>query len=261
MSRRETRLALAKKLREAVNATARVKTAFGDAYFKELEAAITEAGEGEEFYDTKHFFFFTFFDSSSVVNDLEQTFNFIEKTFNRNLSVEIKKLAGSHSGVISTVFQFMALYPFVKSGLLKAYEPPADAGSGSKAEALADLAGQSVLVEVQSKMQADLPSSFDENDEAVDKLHGKLMQKCTAGQLAHSRKPAILFQDTDFGFWDHHVDKVIDRVKTDPNCKSASAIVFGWTYTGKNWRIWINPNASHPLSPEAENELKKLFDQ
>jgi hypothetical protein len=258
LSKRDIRLALASELGEAISATSRVKTAFPSSYFDSLHHAIEEASEGE-LYLPDHVFFFTFWDRPSIVGELEETIAFLENTTGKTLNDKIKMLAGTHSDVISIVFELIVLHRFAKSGHFRSYEPPISNSSNSKAEALVDLAGHTVLIEVQSKMQGEIPDSLDDDAKAAEKLHGKLMTKCSAGQLANSKTPAILFQDTDFGLWDRHVDAVVEAVEKDPNCASASAIVFGETYTGNAFRVWINPNARHPLSDDAADQLARLL--
>jgi hypothetical protein len=116
-----------------------------------------------------------------------------------------------------------------------------------------------VLAEVQSKKQGELPSNPDDDHDVVEKLHGKLMAKCTGGQLANASMPGVLFRDTDFGVFDRHIDAVIKKAENDPNCRSASAIVFADTYTAKKFLVWINPNGTRPLSLDAAARLKGIF--
>jgi hypothetical protein len=258
LSKRDIRRALAAEFRDAISATTRLKTAFPSSYFDALHERIDAAGEGE-LHLPDHVFFFTFWDRQSIVGDLEETIVFLEGTIDKTLNDKIKMLAGAHSDVISIVFELIVLHRFAKSGHFKSYEPPISSGSNSKAEALVDLAGETVLIEVQSKMQGEIPGSQEDDAKAAEKLHAKLMAKCTAGQLANSKTPAILFQDTDFGLWDRHVDAVVQAAANDPNCASASAIVFGETYTGKTFRVWINSNAHHPLPADAADQLATLF--
>ena len=258
MSRLAVRMRVLEDLQTEIASSSRVRVAFNTNYFDSLRAALQVAGENKDLRLPDHTFFCTFFQERAIVGTLDFSFTEIERISGRNLTNEIKKLAGSFADVISTVFQFATLEKFAKVGLLRSYEPPPAAGSGSRVEALVDIAGQLALVEAQGKLQDELPTHPDDDEKLIAKLGAKLMGKC-GGQLAHADKPTILCQDTDFGVWDRHVDRVLQDLSHDPTCKSASAILFAWTYVGTKWRLWVHPSPRHPLTPSAAKQLADLF--
>lgn len=255
----EDRLRLLADFRAAIEKTTRLRSGFGDKYFDALSEEISKAGEAQPFDSPNHVLFQGYMQRRKIIEDLESSFAAIEKLSSRNLTVEIKKLSGSHDDVISTVFQFLVLGRFADAGLLTEYEPAAAPGSTKRLEARVQLAGHDAFVEVQSKFQEKrLPESPEDNDAIVRKMHGKIAGKCK-GQLKDAVLPTVLFQDTDFGVWDHHVSAVTQRVESDADCRTVSAVGFGWTYTDEKFRFWKNPNAKYRLPADAFEALQKLF--
>jgi hypothetical protein len=81
-----------------------------------------------------------------------------------------------------------------------------------------------------------------------------------AGQLAGATEPVILFMSLDaYVVQDIEPEAMLAELLQDQDSRVLSAIVFSDTYRAKNLKLWLHPDARHPLTDALVGDLGQLL--
>ncbi len=257
-------------LKKEVEKTSHLVEVYDNQWFDELKKIIDNFTDQPIFETKTHALFIAFWHTKflqpgrNIVKELDHYYGLIKNEIGTHRIRSLRDKKGrfgskNFPNYLGTVYETVIIGKFVEEGYLKEYEPFIQ-GTTNKAEALVEMAGQSILIEATVfQPKEELPGVwFGVRSHIALKLSIKLREK--VDKLQNVKSPVILFVNTPaHKITNDEVLKAIEIVQKDSPFESISTVIISFYYLADNNYIYNNPIAKNPLNNKTYCQLRKMF--